>query len=449
MDCVFLKATLSRLASDHRGNVIMMAALVAVPLMTVAGFAVDYQLVTTKKTQVQFALDSAVIAGARELQAGRSETEITQRIQSYIDALAASNGNNLSCLPASVSFGQGTQDITADVDCSQPTTISVTFGINHLDFHVSSTSTYGIGKLDVAFVFDSSGSMAGSKLDSLKSAATLAIAELIPDGSNSNGDVRIAMTAYNHMVNAGTYFPDVVESTTYTAVQGGFYSTSSTYQGQPCVFAFNHWYYGPVYTCGGTTSQQPLPHTCVFEREGSAAFTAHKPEADKWLVPGGQYDDTCPPSTPLPLTADKTAMQDYIDNLSANGGTAGHQGVAWGWYMIAPEWSAIWPTASTPLAYDEPDSAKAMILMTDGAFNSFNANGQGSSSDQARTLCDNAKAAGVIIYSVAFQAPQSGQDVLSYCASGPEFFFDPTTGQQLQDSYRAIAASISDLRIKS
>jgi len=62
-------------------------------------------------------------------------------------------------------------------------------------------------------------------------------------------------------------------------------------------------------------------------------------------------------------------------------------------------------------------------------------------------LCDAIKEDDVIIYTVAFQAPQAGKDVLSYCASGPEFYFNAENGQELMESYNAIATSISDLRI--
>lgn len=428
-----------RFGNDTRGNVTMMAALLLVPLLTVAGFAIDFQLVTTKKTQVQFALDSSVIAGARDKQSGSDEAEITQTIQTYINALADSNGGGLSCDPASVVFAEDTQDITAMVLCSQPTTLSVLFGKTHLDFRVSSTSTYGIGKLDVAFVFDSSGSMGGSKLTSLREAAALAVEELIPDGSNNNGDIRIAMTAYNQMVNAGSYMGNVVESLTF---QDSWYTLDGSLG---CPYVGQDSYGRSWYQCTGMVT---IDHTCVFEREGTEAFTAATPGNNDWLIAGGLNEDNCPPSEPLPLTTDKATLLDYAADLTASGGTAGHQGVAWGWYLIAPEWAGIWPAESEPLAYDEPDSTKALILMTDGSFNRQNAGGQGSSTEQAEDLCDNIKDAGVVIYSVAFQAPAAGEAVLEYCSSGPEYFFDPTTGEELESSYRAIATSISDLRIK-
>ena len=44
-------------------------------MITVAGVAVDFQRVITKKNTVQHTLDAAIIAAARERQAGRSENQ--------------------------------------------------------------------------------------------------------------------------------------------------------------------------------------------------------------------------------------------------------------------------------------------------------------------------------------------------------------------------------------
>ena len=62
-------------------------------------------------------------------------------------------------------------------------------------------------------------------------------------------------------------------------------------------------------------------------------------------------------------------------------------------------------------------------------------------------MCDAAKTEGVVIYTVAFQAPKQGKDILNYCASSSDFAFTPDNGQELEDAYNMIAQSISDLRI--
>ena len=53
----------------------------------------------------------------------------------------------------------------------------------------------------------------------------------------------------------------------------------------------------------------------------------------------------------------------------------------------------------------------------------------------------------IVIYTVAFKAPQQGQDILAYCASGNDFAFNASSGDELDDAYQAIATNISDLRL--
>lgn len=45
---------------------------------------------------------------------------------------------------------------------------------------------------------------------------------------------------------------------------------------------------------------------------------------------------------PLPLTDDLNQLRAYAKNLTAYGGTAGHIGMEWAWYSIAPSWGGVW-----------------------------------------------------------------------------------------------------------
>ena len=226
---------------------------------------------------------------------------------------------------------------------------------------------------------------------------------------------------------------------------------------------------------GVQTKTTTITSSCVWERDGDNAFNAEEPEENSYLAhreawfeededhwdggvwkyghpekPGdSKYKGTeCRSFPPVELTNNRTTLENYVNSLTAGGGTAGHQGIAWSWYLIAPEWKDIFSANAEPMPYDEPDAIKAVILMTDGEFNRQIFDDQGSSDDQAKALCDNMKDKDIVVYSVALQAPDAGKAILEYCASGPEFYFDAQNGQQLTDAYRAIATSLSDLRIK-
>lgn len=423
----------SQLKQEERGKVAIIVALSVLPIATLAGFAIDFQLITTKKNKMQLSLDSAAIAGCRALQEGKTEQEVKLVVQDYFRSVNGLEGEFVVCNDPDVVIGK--ESLSSDTSCTQQTTLGAVAGVEEVDFGIHSACSYGIGRLDVAFVFDVSGSMQGSRMAALKEAAKDSLDTLMPAGNVSAeaGDVRVAMVAYNDSLNAGDMFQAATGKT-----------PQQTY-------SYYHYYYRRWFSI-------PYETTCVFERIGDEAFTDAAPNhsihvnntgshnSGDYITAANFWDrNECRDSEPLSLTSDKDVLKDYIDDLDPEGGTAGHLGVAWGWYMISPEWSDH--LAATPTDYNEPDTAKAIILMTDGDFNSQYHWQLGSSRSQAEELCDNIKDKRVTIYSVAFQAPASGQAVLEYCATDDSTFFDPANGQELSQAYQAIATSISDLRI--
>ena len=71
----------------------------------------------------------------------------------------------------------------------------------------------------------------------------------------------------------------------------------------------------------------------------------------------------------------------------------------------------------------------------------------GEKDDQLEDICDAAKSEGILVFSVAFGAPQAGKDVLEYCATVDAMYFDATTGADLETAFDQIAGAISELRL--
>ncbi len=480
------------LGKDKDGQISIIVALVLIPIFTIAGLAIDFQRTSTYKSRVQYAMDGALIAGSRAKQEGKTNEEIESLVRDYMNAVLIASGSevaNTYCEDAVVTVPQYSEDINASINCSFPTTLSMAIGRKEIDFSVSSTSTYGIGNLDVAFVFDVSGSMGGSRITDLRSAAKTAVDTLLPEGANNSGNglTRIAMTSYSNMVDAGPYFEAVTgmpeereyvmeyEGTTKMKMKDCRKLHSKSYCKK---YKSGKWVYLP----GGTQeATYTIDDTCVHERDGLHAFndappganesytfndgtgtvrtltddsflTERQPSWDAWNNEWDAPQRNCTDHPPLPLTDNKTVLKNYIDDLDPGGMTAGHQGTMWGWYLISPHWGDIWAANAgedaRPFDYDEPDTAKAIIMMTDGSFNQIYHGDQGSSSEQAIATCATAKANGIVIYTVAFQAPNDAAATLEACASGPEYSHTPENSQELEDAYQAIATSISDLRIK-
>lgn len=222
----------------------------------------------------------------------------------------------------------------------------------------------------------------------------------------------------------------------------------------------------------GSTSVHEISN-CVTERIGSAAYTDASPAS---AYVGRNYsstnENTCLTVGVQPLTSDRESLKSIINSLAAGGSTAGHIGTAWGWYTVAPNFNSLWPSDSAANDYDEFKTIKAVVLMTDGDFNtpyysgviakdslsgSYSQNdvrinqnaSNGSSASQAPKLCTAMKAKGVTVYTVGFSitANSAAATLLSGCASSSDKAYLANSGTALVAAFEAIGRDITQLRI--
>ncbi len=106
----------------------------------------------------------------------------------------------------------------------------------------------------------------------------------------------------------------------------------------------------------------------MSERTGAEAFTDRPPTTAPVGWNYASPNNPCLDSELIPLTANKGAVLDAIDDLTATGSTAGQIGIAWGWYALSRDFG-MWSGTSQPAAYDTRDVSKIAVIMTDGDFN--------------------------------------------------------------------------------
>lgn len=203
--CTEMKTAFKNAARNERGNVAMIAALAILPILMIAGFAVDFQLTMTQKARVQSTIDSAVLAATKSLEQGRSKEEVTEEVNAYFRAvLNRSENSSLSCGLLNIVYDDEEYEIHAGVSCSNETTLAKIAGHDHLDFKVNSSATYGMGSIEVALVLDTTGSMSGSRITALKAAAKDFIDIVIKDEQDPFYS-KAAIIPYAVAVNAGPY----------------------------------------------------------------------------------------------------------------------------------------------------------------------------------------------------------------------------------------------------
>lgn len=65
---------------------------------------------------------------------------------------------------------------------------------------------------------------------------------------------------------------------------------------------------------------------------------------------------------------------------------------------------------------------------------------------RARALCTQARNAGIVVFAIGFEAPTSGQNLMSDCAATPSHYFD-VNGVEISEAFSAIARTINQLRL--
>lgn len=473
---------------DESGGVAIIFSLTAIVILSLVGGAIDYGRAVHARYQIQEAVDSAVLAAARVWQ---TENDIT-----LAQAKGLMHYNNNKPLTFSSQVSKFTPDFTANTISMEASGVVPTPFLSMVRVDGYTVGAHAQARLDVganagqsvevSLMLDVTGSMSGSKIIDLKAAAKDFI-DIVVWQDQSEYTSKVALVPFAETVNLGT-------TALANNVRGTIRTGSCTSSGSPCISLLTDllagllpWVFGTPPTWyrfpkpGSGTNTFKISDRCVTERTGSAAYNDDAPNTASKKVGPGYFSNSnsagncgsmvintgdAEVNSIQPLTSDKTMLKRRIDKMAIGGGTAGHMGTAWAWYMLAPNWAYLWPSANQPKSYTADKLQKYAILMTDGEYNTMYCNGaqaknsegadincnatNGQSYTQARTLCTNMKAKGIIVYTVGFQiggSATTGYQTLLQCASSPDKFFNAEDGAELRLSFRAIALEVAKLSL--
>ncbi|MBN9048794.1 MAG: hypothetical protein J0H78_04980 [Rhizobiales bacterium] len=157
----------------------------------------------------------------------------------------------------------------------------------------------------------------------------------------------------------------------------------------------------------------------------------------------------------LGLSYDWNKLNDLVDDMAPAGSTNQPIGLVWAWQSLVGGGPLTAPAKDPNYIYSD-----VIILMSDGlnTQNRWWGNGSATStsvdkrmydaSSGGRGTCANAKAAGVIIYTVHVN---TGGDptstLLQNCASGSDKFTEIKSANQLISTFESIGTALSKLRI--
>ena len=130
--------------------------------------------------------------------------------------------------------------------------------------------------------------------------------------------------------------------------------------------------------------------------------------------------------------------------MQPQGNTNQAIGMAWAWLSLLQQNPFNAPAEDSNFKY-----TKAIILLSDGD-NTQNRNSSSVTAIDARQrlLCDNAKAAGITIYTIQVNTNNDNtSSVMSYCASSSSNYFATTSASGINGAFSSIGTALSKLRI--
>lgn len=421
--------------------------LAMVPISAAAGAAVDLSRAYLVKHRLGTAIDAAGLAvGASH---GSSEDRLQEILQSYFDANYPADEMGVPAEPVMTIDGSR---ITISVSAKVDTTLMRVVQIDQITVEASTEIIRETKGLDVVLVLDNTGSMNGSRLRSLKSASKQFMDILFGDEAEAE-DLQIGIVPFASAVNVGT--------------ASSFARAFTTELPQDSEYEPDTW--------GGCLEARAAPYdqrdTDIDTGGRWTRFLwPHDRRRNNWnrlntrdnVSPNYGPNKQCPAEL-LPLTNVKQTLINKIDEMEANGITHINIGAIWGLRVISPT-----APFTNGHAYDDEDYNKAIVIMTDGQ-NTINAGcgnysaygslcdarlGYRNASDAREELdrrliaiCDNIKATGTFVYTITFQVGSVHvRELMEDCADEGKYFNSPTSSE-LEKTFQAIGAELSNLRI--
>lgn len=461
-----LRSLLSQLVRSRDGNMVIMLAIGLLPIITTIGLGVDVARAYAVKSRMAAALDAAALAVGSS---SGTDAQLSAVAQKFFDANYPPGA--LGVHP-SVSVTVTGDVISASASAVVDTVFMKVVGMNEVPIAVDSTVNRQIAGLELAMVLDNTGSMTSNNNIQAARDAANQLTDILFGTATVHPYLKIAIVPYSVAVNPGPVAPGLITT-------GDAYAPSNVLGWKGCV----------VERAGANamadTSAAVAPWTRYNWLPAIDNYYDPAKASTVYAAPSNGNGSTGPnvgcPTPITPLTNVKATLTAAINAQQAwsRGGTLSDVGMAWGLRVLSPE-----PPFTEGLPWGTPKWSKAAILMTDGdnqfyklasntgvnkvnsAVNSdYGAYGRldelgrigttnattakATINSRLTSVCNAMKARNIIVYTVTFTSGinQATKDIYKACASDPSKYFDSPTQDELKSAFRAIATSLSNLRV--
>ncbi|MGR3700912.1 MAG: pilus assembly protein TadG-related protein [Paracoccaceae bacterium] len=528
--------SLGRFRRAEDGSLVVFSVFMFLIILFLGALGVDLMRFEMERAKLQSTLDRAVLAAA----------DIDQSLdpEAVVNDYFTKSGLGGSVTGVTVTEGLGYRSVSATARKSVSTQLVHMFGMDTLSAPAAGAAEERVDAVEISLVLDVSGSMASNnRIVNLRSAGHDFI-DAIFDNSAAN-KVSLSIVPYNGQVNVG---PDLIDK----------YNITDRHTNTYCVDLPSS-----VYNSAALSPTLPMSQHVFADTYNSSNTSSSYSTTNMTPSSTNRWCDPNPANRIRVHNNNVTALKGFITALQPVGATSIDAGMRWGAALLDPSARSVVtqlvsegvvnaPFAGRPLAYDDPEVLKVLVLMTDGEHwpneyvndgfragpspvwrnssngrlsirhevsgsnkfywpsnNSWQNRPEGASSatnmgtavqltwpevwerarvawvahhlyrralggsvsswvDTIRTregtvigsgphevsmmnnrllsLCSRMKTQGVVIYTVAFEAPTAGRNLLRNCASSSNHAFD-VDGLEISSAFASIATSIRKLRL--
>jgi Flp pilus assembly protein TadG len=335
-------------------------------MLLVGGVAVDVMRFETKRVAVQNTMDRATLAAASLEQTLDAEDVVRDYftkagLSSELDSITVDEGMNYKIVQAKATVKSGNYFMSL-------------MDIPYLEAQNRSQAEQRITNVEIALVLDVSGSMYNtySRITNLKAAAKDFIDTVL--AGDTENKISIAIVPYNGQVNLG---PDLYAK--FNVADAYVYDPPSGLAGKTYCLDLPDSTYGNTTLSRSTAyPQTPFGDSWSGTTQSSGYVTLQGPSYDSSRQ---LYSNTwCQPveaNYVRPFNNNATTLKSDIDGLVAVGATSIDLGMKWGAFLLDPSSQSInselasagdVPSyfSSRPADYDDEETMKVVVLMTDG-----------------------------------------------------------------------------------
>ena len=347
--------------SDETGALLVFALFLFVLMTMMGGFAVDLMRYERVRTALQNTLDRCTLNAS----ALNQRLDPTGVVTDCVDKAGFSKQLSKVVVTEGINFRNVK---TVGVADTNPIFMHM-LGINDFDAHAAATAEQRITNIDLALVLDVSGSMSGTKIANLKTAASEFVTSILAGDIEKR--ISISIVPYNAQVNLGPVLRAKYNATSQHGVANVncIEVPASTYGSAAMsrTLAMPMMAYADIANGTNQTNGTVSPTDSTYARPNFGSAFCQPSTVNVVRLPGNNA----------------ATLKSQINALQAGGNTSIMLGMKWGLTLIDPASRPMFAElaasnlipaafAARPFNYNDREAMKVIVLMTDGEHVSHN-----------------------------------------------------------------------------